>query len=307
MADGKVTIETILDSREFNKAVRELSGTTKKGLKVVTEAVASTATALGGLGLLAIKQGIAFESAFAGVKKTVDATDKELAEFEQGIRDMAKSMPQSAAAIASVAEAAGQLGIKNENLLQFTKTMVMLGDATNMTSDEAATALARFANITGMSQDNFDKLGSTIVALGNNLATTESEIVDMAMRIAGAGHQVGLTEAQIMAFSGALSSVGIEAEAGGTAFSNLISKMNLATQKGGEQLEQFASVAGMSADEFKKAFEEDAASAIISFIKGLDNINKNGGSAIKTLDEIGLSDIRMRDALLRASGASECV
>ncbi|MBF1167065.1 MAG: hypothetical protein HXL96_02685, partial [[Eubacterium] sulci] len=69
MADGKVTIETILDSREFNKAVRELSGTTKKGLKVVTEAVASTATALGGLGLLAIKQGIAFESAFAGVKK----------------------------------------------------------------------------------------------------------------------------------------------------------------------------------------------------------------------------------------------
>lgn len=250
MADGKVTIETILDSREFNKAVRELSGTTKKGLKVVTEAVASTATALGGLGLLAIKQGIAFESAFAGVKKTVDATDKELAEFEQGIRDMAKSMPQSATAIASVAEAAGQLGIKNESLLQFTKTMVMLGDATNMTSDEAATALARFANITGMSQDNFDKLGSTIVALGNNLATTESEIVDMAMRIAGAGHQVGLTEAQIMSFSGALSSVGIEAEAGGTAFSNLISKMSLATQKGGEQLEQFASVAGMSADEF---------------------------------------------------------
>jgi len=305
MADGKVTIETILDSREFNKAVRELSGTTKKGLKVVTEAVASTATALGGLGLLAIKQGIAFESAFAGVKKTVDATDKELAEFEQGIRDMAKSMPQSATAIASVAEAAGQLGIKNENLLQFTKTMVMLGDATNMTSDEAATALARFANITGMSQDNFDKLGSTIVALGNNLATTESEIVDMAMRIAGAGHQVGLTEAQIMSFSGALSSVGIEAEAGGTAFSNLISKMNLATQKGGDQLEQFASVAGMSADEFKKAFEEDAAGAIISFIKGLDNINKNGGSAIKTLDEIGLSDIRMRDALLRASGASD--
>ena len=88
-------------------------------------------------------------------------------------------------------------------------------------------------------------------------------------------------------------------------FLTLISKMNLATQKGGEQLEQFASVAGMSADEFKKAFEKDAASAIISFIKGLDNINKNGGSAIKTLDDIGLSDIRMRDALLRASGASD--
>lgn len=305
MADGKVTIETVLDSREFNKALDKLSGTAKSGLKATTAAIASAATALGGLGLMAVKSGISFESAFAGVKKTVDATDEELLKFKQGIRDMAKEMPQSAEAIAGVAEAAGQLGIKNKNLMSFTKTMTMLGDATNMSSDEAATSLARLANITGMSQDNFDRLGSTVVALGNNLATTESEIVAMSMRIAGAGHQVGLTEAQIMSFSGALSSVGIEAEAGGSAFSNLISKMSLATQKGGVELEQFANVAGMSAAEFKEAFEKDAATAIITFIKGLDKINKNGGSAIKVLDEMGLSDIRMRDALLRAAGASD--
>lgn len=305
MADGKVTIETVLDSKEFNKALGNLGKTTKTGLSVATKAIAATASAVGGLAGVAIRSGIKFESAFAGVKKTVDATDEELAKFKQSIRDMSKEMPSSAEAIAGVAEAAGQLGIKNENLIGFTRTMTMLGDATNMSSDEAATSLARLANITGMSQSNFDRLGSTVVALGNNLATTESEIVAMSMRIAGAGHQVGMTEAQIMSFSGALSSVGIEAEAGGTAFSSLISKMSLATQKGGEQLEQFAKVAGMSASEFKTAFERDAANAIITFIKGLDKINKNGGSAIKTLDEMGLSDIRMRDALLRAAGASD--
>lgn len=305
MADGKVTIETVLDSKEFNKALGNLGKTTKTGLSVATKAIAATASAVGGLAGVAIRSGIKFESAFAGVKKTVDATDEELAKFKQSIRDMSKEMPSSAEAIAGVAEAAGQLGIKNENLIGFTRTMTMLGDATNMSSDEAATSLARLANITGMSQSNFDRLGSTVVALGNNLATTESEIVAMSMRIAGAGHQVGMTEAQIMSFSGALSSVGIEAEAGGTAFSSLISKMSLATQKGGEQLEQFAKVAGMSASEFKTAFEKDAANAIITFIKGLDKINKNGGSAIRTLDEMGLSDIRMRDALLRAAGASD--
>ena len=120
---------------------------------------------------------------------------------------MAKEMPESVEEISGVAEAAGQLGIKTKSVAGFTKTMVMLGDATNLSSEEAATSMARFANVTGMSQKNFDKLGSTVVALGNNMATTEKEIVEMATRISGAGSQVGLSEAQIMSFSAALSSV----------------------------------------------------------------------------------------------------
>lgn len=305
MADGKVIIETGLDKSGIEAGLKKLGKVAKAGLGVTTKAIAGVGTALTGAAGLAVKSGIDFESAFAGVKKTVDASDQELAEFRQGIRDMAKEMPTVATEIAGVAEAAGQLGIKNESLLSFTKTMTMLGDSTNMSAEEAATSLARLANITGMPQENFDRLGATIVDLGNNLATTESEIVAMSLRIAGAGSQVGMTEAQIMSFSGALSSVGIEAEAGGTAFSTLLSKMNLASSKGGKELEQFGKVAGMSAEEFKKAFQKDASGAVLSFIQGLRQINENGGSAIQTLDEMGLSDIRMRDALLRASGASD--
>jgi TP901 family phage tail tape measure protein len=245
-----------------------------------------------------------FESAFAGVRKTVDATEEELANFRQGIRDMAKEIPASATEIATVAEAAGQLGIHNDALLKFTRTMVDLGVATNMTSDEAATALARLANITQMSQKDFDRLGSTVVALGNNLATTEREIVEMGLRLAGAGKQVGLTEAQILAFAGALSSVGIEAEAGGTAFSRVMITISSATREGGKQLETFAKVAGVSSSEFKKAFEQDAAGAIIMFIKGLQNMSKNGQDVFGVLEDLELSEIRVRDALLRASNAS---
>ncbi len=246
-----------------------------------------------------------FESAMTGVAKTTDLTDDELSTMSDAIKEMSTEIPATTEELAAIAESAGQLGIHKESLLDFTEIMAMLGTSTNMTADEAATSLSRLANITGMSQEDFDRLGATIVDLGNNLATTEKEIVDMSLRIAGAGAQVNMTEAEIMAFSGALSSVGIEAEAGGSAFSTLISNMSLAVQQGGDGLEQFADVAGMSAAEFAAAFEEDAAGAIIQFIQGLGNMESEGRSAIAVLDDMGLSDIRMRDALLRAAGASD--
>ena len=114
--------------------------------------------------------------------------------------------------------------------------MIDLGNSTNLSSEDAASQLAKFANITEMSQKDFDKLGSSIVDLGNNFATTEADIVDMAMRLAGAGHQVGMSEGQILGLATALSSVGIEAEMGGSAMSKAMVKMQNAVELGGGKL-----------------------------------------------------------------------
>lgn len=267
--------------------------------------IAAVSTALIGAGAYATTTGIEFESAFAGVKKTVDATDTQIKNLRTSLIEMSKEMPQSASALSEISEAAGQLGIETNNIESFTKVMAQLGDATNLSATDAADSLARFANITGMSQTEFDRLGSTIVALGNNLATTESEIVAMGMRLAGAGSQVRMTESQIMSFAAALSSVGIEAEAGGSAFSTVMAKMQLACENGGDSLDDFAKVAGMSSGEFKSAFEKDAAGAIMSFIEGLANCEEQGKSAIGVLSDMGIEEIRQRDALLRAAGASD--
>lgn len=300
------------ETSNFTKAGKEIEkvGTTIYNLGNTVDNVGSKLTTgltlpIVALGTYSVKSAMDFESAFAGVRKTVDATEEEYSEFREGILEMSKELPASAEEIARVAEAAGQLGIQKSALLDFTKTMIDLGEASNMTSDAAATALARFANITQMDQSEFSKLGSVVTDLGNKLASTESEIVEMGLRLAGAGAQVGMTEDQILSFAGALSSVGIEAEAGGSAFSRVMVQMQLAVEKGNEQLSQFAEVAGMSADQFKVAFKEDAAGAIIAFINGLSNLDGTGKSAIGVLDEMGLSEIRVRDTLLRASGAAD--
>ena len=259
------------------------------------------------LGAAAFKASVDFESAFAGVRKTVDATEEEFAVLRKGIRDMAKEMPASASQIAQVVEAAGQLGIHNENILEFSKVMIMLGESTNLAATDAAMALARFANITQMSQKDFDRLGATIVHLGNNLATTEREIVEMAMRIAGAGKTIGLTEAQIMSFAGALSSVGVEAQMGGTAISRVMVEIASSVATADEKLALLASTAGMSASQFQKAWQEDAAGALVAFIEGLGKVQEEGGNLFALLDELGFGEVRVRDALLRMAGAGDLV
>lgn len=298
-----------------------------------------------------IDKSIEFESAMTGVFKTVDMTLEQEAQLSQDIRKMAEEIPVTTTEIAGVAELAGQLGISNDALLAFTETMVMLGTATNLSADEAAEALAKIANIAGTSEENYGRLGSTIVALGNNFATTEADIVHMATRIAATGEVVGLTEAQIFAMATALSSVGIEAEAGGSAISKLLKEIetavvtyntaNSAIESTGrtarelellttenmkafksyasdlgltsaeltkyintvQDLNKYAEISGQTAEEFMEAWGTDAVVALDRFITGLGNIDKTGGNAVETLQEMGLTEIRLSNAVLALSAS----
>lgn len=267
---------------------------------------------LGAAMLGSVKAASGFDSAFTGVKKTVDeAKDSNgktiisYKDLENGIRSMAKSIPVSTTEISHVAEAAGQLGIKTKNVLSFTKTMVAMGKATNMSSEDASVALAKLANITGMPQKNFDRLGSSIVNLGNNMATTESDIVEMSLRLAGSGHQVGMTEAQITGLAAAMSSVGINAEAGGGSMSRVMQKINTSVMSGNKSLSKFASVSGMSSKEFQKAWKDDASQAIVSFVKGLGKAKTSGKDVTSMLKAMGISSTQELDTMLRLSGAGD--
>lgn len=298
-----------------------------------------------------IDKSMEFESAMTGVFKTVDMTLEQEAQLSQDIRKMAEEIPVTTTEIAGVAELAGQLGISNDALLAFTETMVMLGTATNLSADEAAEALAKIANIAGTSEENYGRLGSTIVALGNNFATTEADIVHMATRIAATGEVVGLTEAQIFAMATALSSVGIEAEAGGSAISKLLKEIETAVvtydtaadaiSRTGlslrdlelmqanagldfkyladdlgltaqelkryintvKDLNKYAEISGQSAEEFKRAWGQDAVVALDQFITGLGRIDETGENAVETLQEMGLTEIRLSNAVLALSAS----
>lgn len=258
------------------------------------------------VGVGAVKVASDFESSFAGVRKTVDATEEEFAQLQAQLRALAagdNAIPIDVNELNAVAEAAGQLGIAKGDIVGFTHVMADLGQTTNLTADEAATATAQFQNIFGAAGKEVDRFGSTLVALGNAGASTERDIISMGLRIAGAGVQLGLSQGEVLAYASALSSMGIEAEAGGSAISKVMIDIALAVSKGGNELTNFASVSGMTSEQFKAAFKDNAAGAVASFIEGLGRMKSSGQDVLGTLDAMGITEIRMRDALLRASGA----
>ena len=307
-----------LDSATFESGLREASGSVAKfqgearklgnNLKTIgtTLTGALTVPIVGAFGSAA-KAAIDFESSFAGVRKTVDASEGEFKVLEQQFRGLAKSIPISVDDLNQLGEAAGALGIPKQEIADFTRVIALVGVTTNVTAEQAANDIAKIQNIFGASGQATENFASTLVDLGNKGASTEQEILALASRIASAGNTVGLSQSQVLGFAAAIANVGMEAESGGSAMSRTFNDLSMAVSHGGEALAGFAKVAGMTSEAFANLFRQDAASATEAFIAGLGKIKASGGDLNGVLEELGIKEIRQSDLLRRLAGDSSGV
>lgn len=243
---------------------------------------------------------ISFEADMAAVKRTVGGDDEYIDNLGESFKSLSTQIPITASELASIASTAGQLGIAQDKVEEFSIVMAKLATTTDLTADEAASMLAQFANITGLT--DYERMGAVVAQLGDSTATTASKVVQMSQGMAAAANIAGMSATDIMAISAAVGSLGIEAQAGSTSMSQLITTLYKATETG-ENLKEFAAVAGMSAEQFKQAWADDAVSALNSFVTGLNDVERNGRSAIVILDELGINNVRQQKAILGLASA----
>ena len=237
-----------------------------------------------------INLAIEYESAFAWVRKTVNWTEKELIWLDKSLKKLAKEIPLSYKELAKIMELWWQLWVQTKNLDKFTKAVAQLWTATNLSSEDAAEMLAQFANVTKMDLNDIDRLWSVIVDLGNNFATTESDIVNFAQNIAGIWEIAGISEANLMAIATAFTSVWVEASSWWTAVQKVLLDINSAVLDWGDQLEKYAKMVWMTKDEFKKLYEEHPEQAFVEFVKALQS---SGQEAQTLLEDLWLNDQRL--------------
>ena len=245
----------------------------------------------------AIDVSISYESAFAWVRKTVDATEEEFDQLNQTLKDM--KTPTTFEELAHIMELGGQLGVTTDHLAEFTEVIDKLAVSTNLTSEEAATLAAQFANVTRMDMSNIDRWGSTIVKLWNNMATTEKDITNFSQRIAAAAanmSEVWMSESDILWIAAAFESMGVEAEAWGTAVSKVMNDMKTSIAIWSDNMKKYAKYLWITEDEFKALVKNNPTKAFVDFNKVLaaswDNINA-------ILFDLEFKDVRLNDAFGR--------
>lgn len=286
------------DMASVNASLSGMSGwlDVTKGL-LASDVIRSGLNAIAGAFRDCFDASVEFETAMAGVQKTTGMTDAELDTMAVQLMDLSENIPIAATELAGLAESAGQLGIAKEDITEFVEVVAAMGVATNMSAEEAANEMARFANIMGTSSNDYERMGSVIVELGNNLATTESEILEMAMRMAGVGNLVGMSESDILATAAALSSLGIEAEAGASSITTLWTEIETMVALGSSELEDFAEVAGMTPQAFKTMWNSDAAGTFLAIIQGLQEMGAEGESVMAIISGMGIKEKRMRTSV----------
>ena len=283
--------------KDTGKGIKEVG----ESIDTITKPIQYASTALAAGGVASAKFAIDFEDSFAGVKKTVDATPEQLAKIKQGIIDLSTTgidgrgaIPQTTTELNELAAAGGQLGISQENIVDFTEVMAQMGSATNLVGEEGAATLARFMNVMGTSQGEIRNIGSAIVDLGNNSATTESEIAAMALRMGKYGSSVRMSAADVLGYSAALSSLGIEAQMGGSAIGRTWLSIEKAVANGGEGLKAFAKYSGKSAEEFKEQWNTDSSGAFNGLLKGLQSAE----NLTVALDDLGINNTQDIQAMM---------
>ena len=257
------------------------------------------------MGTYAAQAAINFDTALSNVRKTSDLTEQQLQKLGDSALDLSTKQPVTAEMILNIEALGAQLGVADDELESFAKTVSGLDIATNMDFETAGKEMAQFANITQMSQDKFQNYGSTIVDLGNHLATTEKDISNMALRLAGVSSAANFSQAEILGMSGAMSSLGIKAEAGGSAMTRIIQDISKNVANGTDKVQEYARVAGISAEEFANKWKTKPIEAIELLVEGLKKSSDSGEDMNVTLEKLGINNIRNSDTMRRLAGAGD--
>ena len=275
-----------------------LNPSTLKSLGMTLSATVTPLIAGVGRSMLDASQDI--DTAYRNMRKTVEGTDDQFEALRRSAMNFAATHVTSADQILEIEAIGGELGIATENLEAFAEAISNIDVSSDLDTEEAAEVLGHLSNIMHLTAEDYNGFADALVRLGNNGASTESEIANIAERIGSMGSIVGMSTSDVLAWASSIASTGQNAEAAGTAISKTMSffetavaaaggtidtsfdAINAAVQGGGDELTIFANLVGKTADEFAEAWESDPEAAF-------DEINGSIEGARNSLQ--GIADV----------------
>jgi TP901 family phage tail tape measure protein len=318
----KIAGEGVDSWEQYQLAINSVTGEVRElhqGTKELGETASNTVITLGNLltagGIVkglriiiryfqqATKAAAEFESSLASIRKVTDLSVEGMSNLRRELVEMSRQVPMNINQLAEITTALGRMGIAEESLALVTRTMADLSVASTLSGEAGATMFARFANLMQLDHSMLDRLGSSLVFLGNQVPATETEIMQLAVRLAAATAQADISAQATVGLAAAMGALAIPAELGGTALQRVLARMSVGVAEMNDDLHNFAEVANMSGEAFAQLFRSDSEEALMRFIEGLADMERTGKNVTETLVSIGITEVRLRDVLTRLAGS----
>lgn len=231
------------------------------------------------------------EAAFTTVERIVSGSSTQVAALREELLALSTEIPRSFQDLSSVASLGAALDIPAQSLDEFTRVVATFAATTGVTEEAAATGFGRIAQYLKVPAAEFENLGSAILRAGNISVATEEQVLKFTQTLAPAAARVGFTTDQTVALGAAIASFGnINVEGAGSALSRITNQIERATATGGESLDRFAMAAGLSADQFRLAWDSDASGTFNAILRGVGSVE----NLTLALDNLGVRNERDR-------------
>lgn len=240
----------------------------------------------------AFKTIVEYNKALADLRKTTGTTRAEAKALGEELQKIYTKT--SINALMELGTAAGRLGLRGQDIIDFVKSadmaFVALGDSLEGSAEDIGLTLGKIADQFGLEEKYgiggaIERIGSALNELGANSKAQEGNIVDFTNRLQGVASVANISATQIMALGALFDSTGQSMEVAATTFNKLLPEL-------GKNTEKFASVAGVSIEEFEKLLREDAFEALKLVAKGASSSDTGLMAVTETLESFGIDAAR---------------
>lgn len=238
MADGKVVIETDLDSSGIEKGISKLGSLTAKGLKTAATTITGTSVALEGIGIAAVKAGSDFEAQMSRVKAISGATGAEFEKLKDQAIQLGADTSFSASQAAEGMENLAAAGFTTNEIMEAMPGLLDMAAASGedlaSSSEIAASTLRGF----GLEAEEAGHVADVLAENANRTNAAVSDTGEAMKYVAPLARAAGIRFEETAAAIGIMANAGIKGSQAGTTLRGAISRLSKPTDDMRDAMEE---------------------------------------------------------------------
>lgn len=238
MADGKIVIETGLDTKGIETGLKKVSSIAKTGIATAVTAISGMSTALAGVAGYSIKVGSSFEASMSKVQAVSGASNEQLQRLSDKAKEMGATTKFSATEAADAMNYMAMAGWKTEDMLNGIDGIMNLAAASGedlaTTSDIVTDALTAF----GLTAQDSTHFADVLAAASSNANTNVSMMGETFKYVAPVAGSLGYSAEDCAVAIGLMANSGIKASQSGTALRSMFSRLAKPSKEVKEAMEK---------------------------------------------------------------------